>query len=129
MQTARGSVGTNAPRRCRRDQSPHRDCVSANNDPLPPSFDDHIERPRGGFKNKNDLWAMQAFLMANTDLSTQFEKISDQEKTATQHLLAASQHTTDQLAVDAAGARDRATAAANQLQDNTDGARNKVSSR
>jgi hypothetical protein len=30
--------------RCRRDQSPHDDDVSANNDPLPPSIDDHIRR-------------------------------------------------------------------------------------
>jgi hypothetical protein len=29
---------------CRRDQSPHDDDVSANNDPLPPSVDDHIRR-------------------------------------------------------------------------------------
>ena len=29
---------------CRRDQSPHDDDVSANNDPLPPSIDDHIRR-------------------------------------------------------------------------------------
>ena len=66
--------------------------------------------------------------MANTDLSTQFEKISDRAKTATNNLRAASQRSRNQLAVDAASAHDKATAAANQLKDNADGARNKVSS-
>jgi len=34
---------------------------------------------------------MKEFLVANTDLSTQFEKISDRAKTATNNLRAASQ--------------------------------------
>jgi len=38
--------------------------------------------------------------VANTDLSTEFEKISDQAKAATQHLRAASQGTRAHLAVD-----------------------------
>jgi hypothetical protein len=71
---------------------------------------------------------MKEFLMARTDLSAQFDKISDRAKTATQHLRAAGQGTRDQLAVDAAKARDKATAAADQLKDNADGARNRVSS-
>ena len=66
--------------------------------------------------------------MANTDLSTQFEKISDRAETATNNLRAASQRNRDQLAVDAADARDKATAAANQLKGNAVGTRNKVSS-
>jgi hypothetical protein len=73
-------------------------------------------------------YVMKEFLVANTDLSTQFEKISDQAETATQHLRAASQRNRDQLAVNAADARDKATAAANQLKDNAVGAHNKVSS-
>jgi hypothetical protein len=73
-------------------------------------------------------YVMKEFLVANTDLSTQFEKISDQAETATQHLRAASQRNRDQLAVDAADARDKATAAANQLKDNAVGAHIKVSS-
>jgi hypothetical protein len=71
---------------------------------------------------------MKEFSMKNTDLSKEFEKISDHANAATQHLRTASQHTKDQLAADAAVARQKATAAANRLQDNADGARNKVSS-
>jgi hypothetical protein len=71
---------------------------------------------------------MKEFLMANTDLSTEFEKISERAKTATNNLRAASQRTRDQLAVDAAGARDRATAAAHQFKDNAADAGDKVSS-
>jgi hypothetical protein len=71
---------------------------------------------------------MKEFLVANTDLSTEFEKISDQANAATQHLRAAGQGTRAHLAVDTADARGKATAAANQLKDNADGARNKVSS-
>jgi len=71
---------------------------------------------------------MKEFLMANTDLSSQFEKISDHAKAATQHLRAAGQHTKDQLAADAASAREKATAASNQLKENADDSRNKVSS-
>jgi hypothetical protein len=66
--------------------------------------------------------------VANTDLSSQFEKISDHAKAATQHLRAAGQHTKDQLAADAASAREKATAASNQLKENADDSRNKVSS-
>jgi len=66
--------------------------------------------------------------VANTDLSAQFEKISDQAKTATNNLRAASQRSRNQLAVDAASARDKATAAANQLKGNAVDTRNKVSS-
>jgi hypothetical protein len=68
------------------------------------------------------------FLVANTDLSTEFEKISDRAKTATNNLRAASQRTRDQLAVDAVSARNRATAAADQLKDNVSGAHDQVSS-
>ncbi|MDT5344222.1 MAG: hypothetical protein QOE52_3406, partial [Mycobacterium sp.] len=66
--------------------------------------------------------------MANTDLSTQFEKISDHAKAATQHLRAAGERTKDQLAADAASARERATAAADQLKENADDSRAKASS-
>jgi hypothetical protein len=66
--------------------------------------------------------------MANTDLSSEFEKISEQAETATRHLRAANQHAREQLGGDAATARGRATAAVNQLKDNAVGARNKVSS-
>ena len=66
--------------------------------------------------------------MANTDLSSQFEKISDHAKAATQHLRAAGQRTKDQLAGDAASARERATAAPNQLKENADDSRTKGSS-
>ena len=66
--------------------------------------------------------------MANTDLSSQFEKISDHAKAATQHLRAAGQHTKDQLAADAASAREKATAATNQLKENADDSRSKASS-
>jgi hypothetical protein len=71
---------------------------------------------------------VKEFLVANTDLSTEFEKISDRTKAATENLRAASQRTKIQLAVDAANARDKATAAANQFKDNAVDARNKVSS-
>jgi hypothetical protein len=71
---------------------------------------------------------MKEFSMKNTDLCKEFEKISDHAKAATQHLRTASQHTKDQLAADAAIARQKATAAANRLQDNANGARNKASS-
>ena len=63
-----------------------------------------------------------------TDLSAEFEKISDRAKDATDHLRAASQRTKDQLAVDAARARNKATAAANQLKGEAVGARNTASS-
>jgi hypothetical protein len=71
---------------------------------------------------------MKESLMKNTDLSTEFEKISDQAKAATQHLRTARQHAKDQLAADAAIARQKATAAANRLQDNVNGTRQKASS-
>jgi hypothetical protein len=70
---------------------------------------------------------MKEFLMANTDPSTQFEKISDHAKVATQHLRAAGQRTKDQLAADTASARERATAAANQLKEKADDSRDKAS--
>jgi hypothetical protein len=47
---------------------------------------------------------------------------------ATQHLHAASQPTKDQLAVDAASAQEKASAAANHLQDNVDGVHDKAES-
>jgi hypothetical protein len=71
---------------------------------------------------------MKEFLVANTDLSTEFEKISNKANTAAQHLRAANQHTRDQLAADVASAGDRATAAANQVKHSADGARDKSSS-
>jgi hypothetical protein len=71
---------------------------------------------------------MKEFLVANTDLSTEFEKISDKAKTATTNVHAASQHTRAQLAADTARARDKASAAANQLKDNAVDAHKKVSS-
>jgi hypothetical protein len=66
--------------------------------------------------------------MANTDLSRQFEKISDKAKAATGELRAAGQQTRDQLAAEAAIARDKATAAADQFRAKADGARDKASS-
>jgi hypothetical protein len=48
MRALRGRRGINTRkctcRGCRSDQSPRDDYVSANNDPLPPSIDDHIRR-------------------------------------------------------------------------------------
>jgi hypothetical protein len=61
--------------------------------------------------------------MADTDLSAQFEKISDNAKIATDKLKAASQKTHDQLETDAAHARDTASAAADQFKDTADAAR------
>jgi hypothetical protein len=48
MRALRGRRGINTRKctcsGCRSDQSPRDDYVSANNDPLPPSIDDHIRR-------------------------------------------------------------------------------------
>jgi hypothetical protein len=71
---------------------------------------------------------MKECLVSNTDLSTEFEKISDKAKTATQNLRAAGQRTKDQLAGDVANTREKATATANHLKDHADGARDKASS-
>jgi hypothetical protein len=60
--------------------------------------------------------------MADTDLSAQFEKISDDAKIATDKLKAASQKTRDQLETDAVHARDKASAAADQFKDTVDAA-------
>jgi len=70
----------------------------------------------------------EGVLVANNDLSTEFEKISNKAAAATQHLHAAGQRTRDQLATDAANAREKATAAANQFRDNAAGAGHKASS-
>jgi hypothetical protein len=48
--------------------------------------------------------------MADTDLGTQFEKISDKAKTATDKLKAANLRSKDQLETDVARARDKAAA-------------------
>jgi hypothetical protein len=71
---------------------------------------------------------IKEFLMADTDLSTKFEKISDKAKTALDQLRAASQRTRDQLAAEAASARDQATAAANQFKHKGDFACDRASS-
>ena len=88
----------------------------------------------GGFRSSSGQqrlamslpYVMKEFLVS--DLSTEFEKISDKAKTATNNLRAANQHTRDQLAADAARARDKATAAANHLKDNAVDAKHKASS-
>jgi len=118
-------------RRCRSDQSPHDVCVSANNDPALASSDDHSTRLSVGRIEEPSARAdldEGVSLVANTDLSTEFEKISERAKAATSNLRAASQRTRDQLAADAASARNRATVAADQLKDNVSGAHDKVSS-
>jgi hypothetical protein len=63
-----------------------------------------------------------------TDLTTQFEKISDKAKAATYELKAAGHETRDQLETDVASARDRARAATDQLKRKADAARDDASS-
>ena len=58
--------------------------------------------------------------MQHTDLSEKFEKISDRAKAATDELKAAGDTTRDQLGTEVAGARDKATAAADQLKTKAD---------
>jgi hypothetical protein len=60
--------------------------------------------------------------MADTGLSAPFEKISDNARTATDKLKAASQKTRDQFETDAAHARDTASAAADQFKETADAA-------
>ena len=66
--------------------------------------------------------------MQHTDLSEEFEKISDKVKAATDELKAAGDTTRDQLETNVAGARDKATAAADQLKTKADDARDDASS-
>jgi hypothetical protein len=63
-----------------------------------------------------------------TDLSAQFEKISDKAKAATYELKAAAHETRDQLETDVASARDRASATTDQLKRKADAARDDASS-
>lgn len=53
--------------------------------------------------------------MSDIDLSAQFQTISDQAKVATEKITAANHQANDQLQSDIAGARDKATAAADRL--------------
>ena len=64
--------------------------------------------------------------MADGDLSTQFEKVSDKAKAAADALKAANERTRDQLKSDVASARDRADAATDRLKDKADDARDAV---
>ena len=66
--------------------------------------------------------------MQHTDLSEEFEKISDKAKAATDELKAAGHSTRDGLKTAADGARDKATAAADQLKTKADDARDDASS-
>jgi hypothetical protein len=66
--------------------------------------------------------------VADTDLSAEFEKISDKAKAASDELKSAGHRTRDQLEADVASARQKATAAADQVQDKADAARHKASS-
>jgi hypothetical protein len=66
--------------------------------------------------------------MADTDLSTKFEQISNRAKAATDELKAAGDTTRDKLETDVAKARDRATAAADQLKTKKGAARDDASS-
>jgi hypothetical protein len=63
-----------------------------------------------------------------TDLSAQFEKISDKAKAATYQLKAAAHETRDQLETDVTSARDRLSAATDQLKRKADAARDDASS-
>ena len=56
--------------------------------------------------------------MADGDLRANFDKISDKAKAATDELKAAGHRTREQLETDVAGARDRATAAADRAKAN-----------
>jgi hypothetical protein len=55
--------------------------------------------------------------MATSDLSSQFEKISDRARAAADNLKGAEHRTRDRLESEADAARDRATAAADRLRD------------
>ena len=66
--------------------------------------------------------------MADGDLSTQFEKISDKAKAAADKLKAANERTRDQLESDVASARESADAAADRLKAKADDARDTASS-
>jgi hypothetical protein len=60
--------------------------------------------------------------MERTDLGTEFEKISDKAKTATDKLKAANLRNKDQLETDVARARDKAAATADQFKHKADAA-------
>jgi hypothetical protein len=66
--------------------------------------------------------------VADTDLSAEFEKISDKAKAAADELKSAGHRTRDQLEANVASAREKATAAADQVHDKADAARDKTSS-
>jgi hypothetical protein len=61
------------------------------------------------------LYPMKEFLMADTDLSQQFEKVSDRAKAAADKVKAANAHARDQLQADAAAAREKATEANDEM--------------
>ena len=64
--------------------------------------------------------------MAGADLSAQFEKISDNVKTANDKIKAAGTKTKDQLEADLASARAKASATADQLSEKAEGAHEKL---
>ena len=66
--------------------------------------------------------------MADIDLSTQFDKISDKAKIASDELKAANNKTRERLESDVTDARDRASAAADRLNDKAVDAKDKASS-
>ena len=66
--------------------------------------------------------------MADGDLNTQFEKISDKAKAAADKLKAANERTRDQLESDVATARESADAAADRLKAKADDAKDTASS-
>jgi hypothetical protein len=68
------------------------------------------------------------FSMADIDRSAQFDRISDEAKTASDKLKAANQSTRDRLESDLDCARDRAAAAADRINDKADAAGDKASS-
>jgi hypothetical protein len=71
---------------------------------------------------------MEEFLMADTDFSKQFDKVSDSAKAAADKVREASAHTRDQLEADADAAREKATKTADQLKEKAAGAHEKASS-
>src|SRR5271166_5927961 len=115
---------------CRRDQSPHDDHVVANNDPLPASMDDQIGRLPVVLRTTTvgDEPALGDKGVSGERSEHRVRENFRQAKTATNNLRAANQHTRDQLAADAARARDKATAAANHLKYNAVDAKHKASS-
>ena len=66
--------------------------------------------------------------MADIDLSTQFDKISDKAKIASDKLKAANNSTKERLESDVISARDRASAAADRLNDKAVDAKDTASS-